>query len=205
LRQVLGIVCLVTCAQMACAQHGDAQDYGELCGDPIPDTQDKFCAGRLRGLVDTLNPYGTEDPDTLRKRYASHSLCTMCPCGVHPAAPGSDADERAKIREFLAVPPQERLKSALEAGDFRFLGAPDFYGLYVPCSGYRANPDVLHVMPQTLDVELSEEHARLNRRVYLYAREYNHLLVNWLVCSGDIPLPEGSRQKLGIDCRELGL
>ena len=200
LRMILSIVCLITCAQVACAQHTDAQGSSEDCGEPIPNTQDSFCSGPLRGLANTLNPYGTEHPDILRKQYASHPVCAMCPCGVDPVVPESEADELVRIREFLAVSPQKRLKSALEAGDFRFLGAPGFSGLYVPCTGHPVSRDILHVMPQTLNVQLSDEHAELNRRIYEYARQYNHLLVNWLVCSGDIPLPEASRQRLGIRC-----
>lgn len=205
LRTILGIVCLFIGAHVAHAQDSDAQGSGEDCGDPIPNTQDSFCIGALRGLANTLNPYGTEHPDILRKQYASHPICAMCPCGVDPVVTGSDADELAEIREFLAISPQKRLKSAVEAGDLRFLGAPDFVGRYVPCIGHRASRDVLHIMPQTLNVQLSDEHAELNTRVYKYAQHYNHLLVNWLVCSGGIPLPRHSRQKLGIKCDELGL
>lgn len=205
MRAILSIICLITCAQIARAQHTDTQNSDEDCGEPIPNTQDAICNSSLRGLANTLDPYGTEHPDILREQYASHSVCAMCPCGIDPVVPESDADELARIREFLAISPQQRLMSAIAAGDFRFLGAPDFVGIYVPCSGHRVDPDVLHIMPQTLNVEVSEEHAQLNRRVYMYARQYNYLLVNWLVCSREIPLPKASRQKLGINCNELGL
>ena len=89
----------------------------------------------------------------------------MCPCGVDPVVPESDTDELARIREFLAISPQQRLMSAIEPGDFRFLGAPDFVGIYVPCSGHPVDPDVLHIMPQTLNVEVSEEEDRAQIRV----------------------------------------
>lgn len=200
LRMMLSIVFLVSCAQLVDAQHIAEQNAVEYCGDPIPNTQNQFCTPSLRSLANSLNPYGTVHPDILRKRYATHSICAICPCGVDPVQAESDADQLAKLRAFLAISPQSRLDSAVEAGDLRFLGVPDFVGLYVPCYGYRANPDVLHVIPQTLNVQLSNEHAELNRRAYLYARQYNHLLVSWLVCSEDIPLPEATRRRLGIRC-----
>ena len=180
----------------------DEQSAHEHCGDPLPSTYDYFCAGSLRGLANSMNPYGTEHPDSLRERFATHSICAICQCGVDPIPPESDADQLARIREFLAISPQRRLESAVKAGDQRFHGVPDIVGMYVPCYGYRASPDILNVVPQTLNVLLSEDHAELNRRVYVYARQYNHLLVNWLVCSEDIPLPEASRQRLGIRCTE---
>ncbi len=153
-----------------------------------------------------LDPYGTEHPDILRERYATHSICAICPCGIEPAQSDSDADQLAELREFLAISPRSRLDAAVEADDLRFLGVPDFVGLYTPCYGYRAvadiNPDDLYVIPQTLKVQLSDEHAELNRRAYVYARQYNHLLLSWLICSEEIPLPETTRQKLGISCTE---
>lgn len=139
-----------------------------------------------------LDPYGTEHRDILRERYVTHSICAICPCSVEPAQSDSDADQLAELREFLAISPQSRLDAAVEAGDFRFLGVPDFVGLYTPCYGYPAmadtNPDDLHVIPQTLNVQLSDQHAELNRRAYVYARRYNHLLLFWLPCSEEIPL-----------------
>lgn len=132
-----------------------------------------------------LDPYGTEHPDILRERYATHSMCAICPCGVEPAQPESDANQLAELREFLAISPRSRLDAAVEADDLRFLGVPDFVGLYTPCYGYRAmevtNPDDLYVIPQTLNVQLSDEHAELNRRAYVYARQYNNLLLSWLI------------------------
>lgn len=189
----------------AAAGAGDSHDdegANEHCGDPLPSTYDRFCAGSLRGLANSLNPYGTEHPDTLRERFASHPICAICQCGVKPVQPESDASQIASIREFLAISPQRRLELAVGAGDLRFLGVPDFVGMYVPCYGHGASADILNVVPQTLDVRLSEEHAELNKRVYEYARQYNYLLANWLVCSEDIPLPETSRKKLGIRCTE---
>ena len=197
---ILRLACLIICAPVVCAQHTGAKNSVDDCGDPIPDTQDAFCASILRGLANTLDPYGTENPRILREQYATHSGCAMCPCGVDPVVPESDAEQLERIREFLSVSPEKRLASATKAGDLRFLAAPKFMGLYVPCYGDRANRAVLHVMPQTFNVEVSDEHAELNRRVFLYARQYNHLLVNWLVCSKEIPLPEASLQRLGIEC-----
>ena len=180
----------------------DNQSANEHCGDPLPNTHDHFCSGSLRGLANSLNPYGTEHPDRVHERYATHSICAICQCGVEPIPPESDANQLASVREFLAVSPEKRLDLAVEAGDLRFLGVPDFVGMYVPCYGHRASADILNVVPQTLNVQLSEEHAELNKRVYEYARQYNYLLGNRLVCSEEIPLPEASRQRLGIRCTE---
>lgn len=180
----------------------DDQGAHEHCGDPLPGTYDHFCAGSLRELANSLNPYGTEHPDTLRERFATHPICAVCDCGVKPVPPESDANQLAGTRDFLAISPQERLDLAVEAGDLRFLGVPDFVGLYVPCYGHRASADILNVTPQTLNIRLSAEHAEVNKRVYEYARKYNYLLGNWLVCSEDIPLPEASRQRLRIRCTE---
>jgi hypothetical protein len=199
---MLSIVFLVSCVQFADAQQVVEQNVLEDCGEPIPNTQDRFCNRLVGGLAMLLDPYGTEHPDILRKRYATHSICAMCPCGVEPAQPDSDADQLAVLREFLAISPRSRLDAAVEAGDLRFLGVPDFFGLYAPCLGYRGNPDVLYVIPQTLNVQLSDEHADLNRRAYVYARQYNHLLASGLICSEEIPLPETTRRKLGISCTE---
>lgn len=178
----------------------DDQIADEHCGDLLPSTHEQFCAASVRGLANSLNPYGTEHPDTLRERYATHPVCAICPCGVEPISPESDANQLSSVREFLAISPKERLDLAIEEGDLRFLGAPDFSGIYVPCYGHSSSAEMLNVIPQTLNLQLSEEHAELNKRVYEYARQYNYLLGNWLVCSGDIPLPESSRQRLGIRC-----
>ena len=196
------VLLLLTVAAFGADDPNNDQSAVEHCGDPLPTTYDHFCASSLRGLANSLNPYGTEHPDDLHKQFATHSICAMCPCGVDPIPPESDTDELTKIREFLAISPQERLDSAVKAGDLRFLGVPDFVRMYVPCYGHNASADVLNVVPQTLNVLLTEEHAELNRRVNEYAREYNYLLGNWLVCSNDIPLPEASRQRLGIRCTE---
>jgi hypothetical protein len=196
----LRFACLIICAPVVCAQHAGAENSGDDCGGPIPDTQDAFCASILRGLANTLDPYGTENPGILREKYATHSVCAMCPCGVDPVVPESDPEQLERIREFLSVSPETRLTSAIKAGDLRPLAAPKFSGHYVPCYGDRENSAVLHVMPQTFNVEVSDEHAELNRRVFFYARQYNHLLVSWLVCSEEMPLPEASLQRLGIEC-----
>jgi len=206
LRTILGIVFLVICWQFAGAQPVAEPNALEDCGEPIPNTQHRFCRSNLRGLAMLLDPYGTEHPDTLRERYATHSICAMCPCGIEPIHTDSDADQLAELREFLAISPRSRLDEAVEAGDLRFLGVPDFAGLYTPCFGYQAwedtSPDILYVIPQTLNVQLSDEHAELNRQAYVYARQYNHLLVSWLICSEKIPLPETTRRRLGISCTE---
>jgi hypothetical protein len=178
----------------------DDQISDEHCGDSLPSTREGFCVASVRGLANSLNPYGTEQPDTLRERYATNPVCAICQCGVEPIPPESDANQLASVRKFLAISPKERLGQAIEEGDLRFLGVPDFSGMYVPCYGHSASAEMLNVVPQTLNVQLSEEHAELNKRVYEYARQYNYLLGNWLVCSGDIPLPEDSRQRLGIRC-----
>jgi hypothetical protein len=195
---------LVSGVQISDAQHVGDQNTQEDCGEPIPNTQDQFCISNLRELAMMLNPYGMEHPDTLRERYAAHSICAMCPCGIEPAQPHSDTDQLEELREFLAVSPRNRLDEAIKANDLRYLGVPDFVGLYTPCFGYRilgnTNPEVVHVTPQTLNVQLSDEHADLNRRAYIYARQYNHLLLDWLICSEDIPLPEPTRRRLGISC-----
>jgi hypothetical protein len=201
---LLCIALLVSCAQFSDAQHAGAQELQDDCGDPLPDTQDQFCASYRRSLPVLLNPYGKEHPDTLRERYATHSICAMCPCGIDPARPVSSTDDLDEVREFLATSPSNRLAAAMEAGDLRFLGVPDFVGTYIPCFRYRVmgdpDPDVIFVTPQTLNVQLSEEHAELNKSAYIYARQYNHLLVSRLICSDEIPLPEPTRHRLGIRC-----
>jgi hypothetical protein len=205
--KVVGKIGVVIYLLLIAAESGaddpyDDESAPQHCGDPLPNTYEHFCAGSLLVLANSLNPYGTESPDDLRERFATHSICAICQCGVEPISPESDANQLANIREFLAVSPQKRLDLAAKAGDLRFLGVPDFVGMYVPCYGHHASADLLKVVPQTLNVQLSEEHAELNRRVYEYARQYNYLLGNWLVCSEDIPLPEASRQRLGIRCAE---
>ena len=206
LRTLLSIVFLVSCGPFADAQRVAEQNALEDCGKPIPNTQDLFCNSLVGGLAMLLDPYGTEHPDILRERYATHSICAFCPCGVEPAQPASDADQLVELREFLAIAPQRRLDAAVEANDLRFLGVPDFIGQYTPCCGYQSlgdtNPDEVYVIPQTLNVQLSDEHAELNTRAYVYARQYNHLLLSWLICSEEIPLPASTRRKLGISCTE---
>ena len=194
------VLLLLTAAAFGADDSNDDESAVEHCGEPLPSTYDGFCASSLRGLANSLNPYGTEHPDTLRERYATHPVCAVCQCGVEPIPPESDANQLASVRDFLAISPKERLGQAIEEGDLRFLGVPDFSGMYVPCYGHSASAEMLNVVPQTLNVQLSEDHAELNKRVYEYARQYNYLLGNWLVCSGDIPLPEDSRQRLGIRC-----
>ena len=209
LRTLLSIVFLVSCGPFADAQRVAEQNALEDCGEPIPNTQHLFCNSLVRGLAMLLNPYGTEHPDIIRERYATHSICSACPCGVEPAQPDSDADQLGELREFLAISPQNRLDAAVEAGDLRFLGVPDFVGLYAPCYGYRAVEGIysgnLYVIPQTLNVQLSDEHAELNRRAYVYARQYNHLLLSWLICSEEIPLRIMARiqgsSRLRLPCR----
>ena len=206
LRTLLSIVFLVSCGPFADAQRVAEQNAPEDCGEPIPNTQDLFCDSLVRGLAMLLDPYGTEHPDILRERYATHSICAACPCGVEPAQPDSDADQLAELREFLAISPRSRFDAAVEVDDLRYLGVPDFIGLYTPCYGLQAvldtNPSNVYVIPQTLNVQLSDEHAELNRRAYVYARQYNNLLLSWLICSEEIPLPETTRRKLGISCTE---
>ena len=206
---IVGVVVLLSliAAAFGADDPYDDESAHEHCGDPLPNTYDHFCRGSLRGLANTLNPYGTEHPDSLREQFAKHSVCAICQCGVEPIPPESAADQLASIREFLAISPQRRLDLAVEEGDLRVLGVPDFIHMYVPCYGYQnvfgdTNSDEVYVIPQTLNVRLSAEHAELNRRVYEYARQYNYLHGNWFVCSGDIPLPEASRQRLGIRCTE---
>jgi hypothetical protein len=125
---------------------------------------------------------------------------------VEPVQPDSDADQLAELREFLAISPRSRLEAAVEADDLRFLGVPDFIGFYAPCYGpptlVNNNPEDVYTIPQILNVQLSDEHAELNRRAYVYARQYNQLLLSWLICSGEIPLPETIRRKHGIGCPE---
>ncbi len=89
----------------------------------------------------------------------------------------ADADA---IREFLAVPVEERLSSAIEAGDHRYLGVAGS-SLQVPgvASG-RLPPSAVLVIPGTsggADPELS-------RAARDYAAQYNRLLVERLAKIG---------------------
>ena len=87
---------------------------------------------------------------------------------------GALTGEFAELRGFLAISPKARFDAAVNAGDFRVLMVEGYLlevppHAQVPCYG-------VHVIPQTTDSPLSEEHAELIRRARAYAAEYNLLL-----------------------------
>ncbi len=91
-----------------------------------------------------------------------------------PSTATSETGEFAELRGFLAISPKARFDAAVNAGDFRVLMVEGYLlevppHAQVPCYG-------VHVIPQTMDSPLSEEHAELIRRARAYAAEFNLLL-----------------------------
>lgn len=92
----------------------------------------------------------------------------------------SEADPVAELRAFIAVPVEDRLESALGAGDVRFLGVYG-YALEVPgvpkSETDRISKNGTLPIPGTSDALVSEEHGTLNDEAREYAAQYNGLLL----------------------------
>jgi hypothetical protein len=92
----------------------------------------------------------------------------------------SEDDPVAELRAFIAVPVKDRLESALEAGDLRFLGVYG-YALEVPgvsnSETDRISKNGVLPIPGTSDALVSEEHGALNDEAREYAAQYNGLLL----------------------------
>lgn len=85
------------------------------------------------------------------------------------SASATDADD---IREFLAVPIETRVSSAIKAGDHRYLGV-NGYALEVPGFADASFPaGAVLVIPGTSD----DGDPALNESAREYAAQYNRLL-----------------------------
>jgi hypothetical protein len=95
------------------------------------------------------------------------------------AGPALAADADA-TREFLAVPVEDRLAAAIDAGDHRYLGVDDSTRVVPGVSNKALPPSAVLVIPGTSgDVD-----PALNKSAREYAAEYNRLLIERLAKIG---------------------
>lgn len=95
-------------------------------------------------------------------------------------AGSASAAEADDIREFLAVPVEDRVSRALEAGDHRYLGV-NGASLEIPGVANAAlPPSAVLVIPGTA----ADGDPELNRSARDYAARYNQLLAERLAKIG---------------------
>ncbi len=219
MKEFLGIVVFVSCGPFVYADTVTPEPITlEACAELIANTPN-LCEASVETLTTVAGRYSLEHPDFRRACSVSTHLClataprlreTVCEICSCSDLRFSGTVQPAALRELLASSPQTRLDAAVDEGDLRFYGLPGPAGLYTPCHSFSEWSGIVsyidyvgdvRLIPLIMDVDLSEEHAELNRRVYVYATKYNFLLLK-LMCSDESPLSDFDRSVIGRNCSQ---